>query len=94
MSNHPVLSKGSSGQDVKNLQRYLNDIGYGHDPSSGKYLAVDGQFGSLTEAAVIRLQEDTKNDGLYRGEVDGIVGPQTWAVIEMLDANARIPEAC
>ena len=94
MSNHPVLSQGSSGQDVRDLQRYLNDIGYGHDPISGNYLITDGKFGSLTKAAVIRLQQDTQRKGLYLGEVDGIVGPKTWAVIEMLDANARIPEAC
>ncbi len=93
MSNHPVLSKGSSGKDVQNLQRYLNDIGYGHDSSSGNYLITDGQFGPLTEAAVIRLQQDAKYNGSYLGEVDGIVGPKTWAVIEMLDANARLPQA-
>ncbi len=93
MSKHPVLSEGSSGQDVANLQRYLNEIGYGHDPRSDKYLTVDGKFGSLTKAAVIRLQQDAKSNGSYLGKIDGIVGPQTWAVIEMLDANARIPQA-
>ncbi len=93
MSKHPVLSEGSFGKDVANLQRYLNDIGYGYDRIAGKYLAIDGQFGSLTKAAVIRLQEDTKHNGPYRGEVDGIVGPLTWDVIERLDADARIPQA-
>lgn len=63
-----TLHKGDEGEDVKALQILL--IGYGY--SCGGY-GVDGDFGRDTEDAVRRYQRD---NGL---EVDGIVGPETWA---------------
>jgi len=48
---------------VKDLQKKLN-------------LTVDGNFGKITEQAVIALQ---KTHGL---NADGIVGPQTWKVLK------------
>jgi peptidoglycan hydrolase-like protein with peptidoglycan-binding domain len=53
--------------DVQALQTALNQFGFG--------LAVDGVFGSQTEAAVRQFQLD---HNLY---VDGIVGPATWAAL-------------
>lgn len=64
----PMLQKGSRGDVVKTLQILL--IGYGY--TCGKY-GVDGDFGSATESAVRNFQKDN------RLEVDGIVGPNTWA---------------
>lgn len=64
----PVLKKGTKGDTVKALQILL--IGYGY--SCGSY-GVDGSFGGATEKAVKTFQE---TNGL---EVDGKVGPQTWA---------------
>ena len=43
-----VLRKGNTGADVKTLQTWLSDIGYG--------VAADGAFGSQTQAAVRRFQ--------------------------------------
>lgn len=43
----PVLSKGSSGEYVKELQGYLLKLGY----DLGKY-GADGDFGTATESAV------------------------------------------
>lgn len=43
------LKKGSSGERVKSLQKFLN-------ASSGYNLVVDGKFGNLTESAVIEEQ--------------------------------------
>ena len=43
---HPVLRRGDSGQDVKNMQSCLHDRGY--LPQAG----VDGVFGQHTEDAV------------------------------------------
>lgn len=63
-----TLRRGSKGDDVKILQRTLNDHNFGR-------LNVDGDFGHLTEAAVKKYQSDR---GLV---VDGIVGPATWARI-------------
>lgn len=61
---YSTIKYGSSGDDVKTLQTYLNNNGYKLD--------VDGQFGSKTQAAVKDYQ--SKNNL----SVDGIVGKNTW----------------
>ena len=63
-----VLKKGSKGATVKALQILL--IGYGYSCGNA---GVDGDFGSATDKAVRNYQ---KAKGL---EVDGAVGPKTWA---------------
>jgi hypothetical protein len=65
----PVLRRGSTGDSVRCLQRTLNNWG-------GAKLTVDGVFGPVTEAAVLRYQ---KAHGLVQ---DGIVGNQTWRSLE------------
>jgi hypothetical protein len=65
----PELRRGSRGDAVRCLQRTLNNWG-------GAKLTVDGDFGPVTEAAVLRYQ---KAHGLV---VDGIVGNQTWRSLE------------
>ncbi|MGH1418699.1 MAG: peptidoglycan-binding domain-containing protein [Hyphomicrobiaceae bacterium] len=57
------LQRGSKGEDVKALQKLLNDQGY--------ELEVDGNFGRGTRAAVRAYQ---KEKGL---EVDGVAGTAT-----------------
>lgn len=58
----PILKRGSKGAQVKNLQKFLNWYGdYG--------LAVDGDFGKLTEKAVKSFQKKVKIDA------DGEFGP-------------------
>jgi hypothetical protein len=66
---YPTLKNGDKNDYVKILQTKLNAKGY--TPK----LAVDGDFGSKTLAAVKWFQ--TKN-GLV---VDGVVGPKTWAAL-------------
>lgn len=61
-----TLKKGSSGSDVKKMQQSLIDAGY--DVGS---TGADGIYGSATEAAVRKYQQD---NGLA---VDGIAGDQT-----------------
>lgn len=63
-----LLSKGSTGEDVKALQILLIGKGY----SCGKW-GADGDFGAATEEAVRKYQ---KANGL---SVDGIVGQATWS---------------
>ncbi len=61
----PTIGLGASGDAVRRAQRALR-----RTPNLG--LTVDGQFGSLTEAAVKGFQTGA---GLV---ADGIVGPLTW----------------
>lgn len=70
----PYLQLGSEGKYVKELQENLNKLGY----DCG---AVDGDFGSKTEKAVIKFQTD--NDL----EPDGIVGQATDAKIKKYIAD-------
>lgn len=58
------LKMGLKGDEVVELQKFLNNAGYG-------LLATDGDFGSKTKTAVIAFQ--TAN-GLT---ADGVVGPMT-----------------
>jgi len=69
----PVLYRGLSGDAVANLQNLLSTVGYP--------LAVDGDFGPVTELAVKHFQ-GTK--GLV---VDGIVGAATWVAIQTVKAG-------
>jgi N-acetylmuramoyl-L-alanine amidase len=59
---------GSSGEEVRNIQRRLSDWGYYSGP-------VDGLYGYQTFNAVKKFQE---KHGLT---VDGIAGPQTLAAL-------------
>lgn len=61
------LSRGSTGTQVKTLQRLLMALGY----NLGGY-GADGDFGSATDSAVRKFQKDK------RLSVDGIVGTNTW----------------
>lgn len=68
-----VLRQGSTGGEVKEVQRRLKNWGY----YSG---AVDGIFGSGTKKAVILFQ---KKNGLT---ADGIVGKATYKALGMNDS--------
>ena len=65
--NWPLLELGNQSENVKSVQYFLN--------AHGEALAVDGNFGSLTQGAVRTFQSA---HGLG---VDGIVGNQTWPVL-------------
>ena len=62
------IQYGAKGNNVRWVQWHLNK-------AAGEKLAVDGIFGSLTKAAVLRFQ---KNKKLVQ---DGIVGPKTRAAL-------------
>lgn len=74
VSSHSVLSKGSTGDEVKELQQKLTALGY----SLG---SIDGDFGDKTLAAVKKFQED------YSLDVDGVVGNQTWSALDKAVAS-------
>jgi peptidoglycan hydrolase-like protein with peptidoglycan-binding domain len=69
---HPVLKEGATGLPVRRLQSRMSAVGF----DTG---GVDGRFGAKTEAAVRKLQHDCKIS------VDGVVGAQTWQVVDALE---------
>jgi peptidoglycan hydrolase-like protein with peptidoglycan-binding domain len=77
MNSGPTLQNGSTGSDVKRLQRILVMLKY------LDYTGIDGQFGPNTETAVKQFQQ---SKGLT---VDGIVGPMTW---QAMPADPDTPE--
>jgi peptidoglycan hydrolase-like protein with peptidoglycan-binding domain len=68
------LKKGDTGSEVKVLQYYLDFISY-FNPGLPK-IDVDGIFGEETNAAVTAFQR------LYGLDVDGIVGKNTWNMLQ------------
>ena len=73
-----VLKSGSSGSEVKEVQRRLKLWGYYNG-------SVDGVFGAGTKKAVIAFQ---KKNGLT---ADGVVGKATYKALGMTDAyNALV----
>lgn len=73
----PELKKGKAGEAVRFLQKFLICQGY-------TYLVFDGQFGHLTEQAVMDFQYYYNFLGKSNPDyliVDGIVGKQTWRAI-------------
>ncbi|MBD2089687.1 peptidoglycan-binding protein [Microcoleus sp. FACHB-1515] len=69
-----LLGVGDSGNAVALLQTQLASLGFYQG-------AIDGEFGSQTEAAVIQFQT---SQGLVP---DGVVGPQTLAAIDRLTSS-------
>jgi peptidoglycan hydrolase-like protein with peptidoglycan-binding domain len=69
MNSGPTLRMGSTGPEVRRLQRVLVEI------KLLDFTRIDGNFASGTEGAVKDFQQ---GNGLT---VDGIVGPQTWSAL-------------
>ena len=75
----PTLKKGASGSNVKELQKLLIAKGYSCGPKG-----ADGKFGDSTLAAVKQFQKDW---GLKQ---DGIVGAETWKMLESTPDKATL----
>ena len=65
------LRNGMEGEDVRQLQSMLIQLGY----DCGRW-GADGDFGDMTEMALRNFQRD------YNLDVDGIAGKDTIAVLE------------
>ena len=80
------LTLGSVNDNVRTVQLRLNRIGKNY-PSIPKIEAVDGIFGTDTEAAVRRFQE------IFNLTVDGVVGKSSWYYIRRIyNAVKRLNE--
>ncbi len=75
-----VLRQGERGQDVRQLQEQLNQLGY--RDANGRALGADGAFGDRTREAVIAFQ---RAHGL---DQDGVAGPKT---LDALKQAAQSP---
>ncbi|MBW3597238.1 MAG: serine hydrolase [Planctomycetes bacterium] len=76
------LKLGASGRLVEDLQRTLNAR-----LSPSPDLAVDGEFGPVTQAAVVRFQESQKI------EADGVVHRETWKALgPLVTDRAPVPD--
>lgn len=76
------LKVGATGMLVEALQRTLNAR-----MSPSPDLGVDGDFGSMTEGAVVDFQ---KSKGI---EANGVVGPETWAALgTLIEEGPEAPE--
>ena len=80
------LRQGSTGPYVVIVQTSLNRISQNY-PAIPKIPAVDGIFGSRTEAAVRAFQQ------IFGLGADGIVGPATWyALVRLYTAVTELSE--
>ena len=73
----PVLSLGSTGEKVKDIQRALN--------KASNHLRVDGQFGPATDAVLRLFQKNRRSTGL---KVTGSTDEATWKALRKV-AHAR-----
>ena len=73
----PVLKVGSTGLSVRRAQKRISLVGYDVG-------GVDGRYGSATEAAVKKLQQQR---GLA---VDEVVGRQTWSIVDSLENEGPV----
>ena len=67
------LTRGSTGKDVRRLQRFLLTICRYDKSIPG--VRVNGVFDELTEKSIFKLQDD------YGFDINGIVGPLLWRKI-------------
>lgn len=65
------ISLGSSGDVVRYLQGVLKN-------KAGQNISVNGVFDQKTDDAVENLQR------FFKLKVDGLVGPQTWGIVDLL----------
>ncbi len=76
-----VLSTGSTGKAVEQIQTYLRVIGQNN--SSVPVINIDGVYGNQTRNAVLAVQR------LYGLEQNGVISPLTWNAIVNLYNDYR-----
>lgn len=94
-ASHPTVRLHSKGSAVKLLQGDLKELGYDLGTSGRRYHnGIDGDFGPVTEKAVKDFQKSHfeidshgNPDRRHPLKVDGIVGPKTWASLDVAVAT-------
>lgn len=81
-----TIQEGSTGSLVKELQTNLDWDELPSDPG----IDVDGDFGPLTKAGVIRFQKYAFPNGPSSTEWNGQVGPHTWGAMGMCHSSGGI----
>jgi cell wall-associated NlpC family hydrolase len=76
----PWMKLGSSGDDVRQLQQLLMDVGVDRLP----HHEASGQFSDLTDLAIRLVQEHVRSHYEPTMDVDGICGPITWGWVTFL----------
>ncbi|MEO0768059.1 MAG: peptidoglycan-binding protein [Cyanobacteria bacterium J06649_4] len=86
----PLLKRGDRGELVKRLQQALH-LGPKTGPlnavqsligTRGYYFGqIDGDFGPMTEQAILAFQKNPPSGREPITPFDGIVGPKTWAEV-------------
>jgi peptidoglycan hydrolase-like protein with peptidoglycan-binding domain len=85
IAKRPLLKQGATGQEVKTLQALLKEaLEIAHSDLS--LTNIDGNFGALTQAAVIKFQ---KSNNLT---TDGVVGTATWKELSFIKSYDMSPE--
>lgn len=79
-----MLSPGMQGDAVRELQEFLNNEGFTDD--AGRTLGTDGKFGRRTLEALRSYQRGNEIPA------DGVVGPQTFALMFERVTDAPAPE--
>lgn len=74
-TNAKPVGEGATGQQVRDLQERLN--------AYGAHLAVDGEFGPKTLAALRAFQAAHKDSSGRPLKVDGLVGPLTTSALRL-----------
>ena len=73
----PVLRIGSTGLPVRRAQKRMSLVGFDVG-------GVDGRYGAKTQSAVKDLQQR------FQVTIDGVIGLQTWAIIDALEDERAI----
>lgn len=73
-----LLKRGRTGDDVKQLQEALIKLGYNLNP-----YGADGDFGEMTQKAVIKFQED------HNLMADGEAGQNTYDMLNTILSNQK-----
>lgn len=76
------LSKGDEGDEVRVVQQFLTELGFAPG-------GIDGDYGNLTTAAVIRFQDAARAAGRYDDVSDGVWGPLSAAAARIYIDESR-----